>query len=137
MRALLPAFLLLLLACNTKPGDQGYHLPPKLMQQVLIDVNLAETYSTMVKDSLRRSGAKDFDSLAVYYRSVFDHYHITPAQFEASIEWYKNNPDKLDTIYTAMTDKVVKLKAVEPQHTKPGAIINNNNAAAVKHVPAQ
>jgi hypothetical protein len=88
----------------------------------------------MAKDSTKRLGMKNFDSLAVYYRTIFDHYHITAAQFESSLEWYKKNPDKLDTVYTAMIDKVTKLKGAEPQHTAPPRPVMPPPAAA--HPPA-
>jgi hypothetical protein len=93
--------MILLYAC--KDDDNGYHLPPKEMGKLLMDLHIAEAYSTLVKkDSLHQQSAKNYDSLSVYYKDVFTHYHITQAQFDATMSWYREHPDDLDTVYTNM-----------------------------------
>ena len=72
------------------------------MQKVLLDINLAESYSLMVKDSLHRGGSKNVDSLSVYYKEIFDHYKLTPDQFTENLNWYKNHPDDLDSMYSTI-----------------------------------
>lgn len=112
MRALLTiSILFLVISCKNKAGYTGSHLPPKMMQQVLLDVSLAEGYCTMAKDSLHRAGTKNYDSLAVYYKEIFDHYKITEEQFTESLDWYKNHPSDLDTLYTKMLPIVAKWQA--------------------------
>ena len=109
MKILLPVFMLLLvLSCKKNGGDGGYHLPPKVMQQVLMDVNLAESYSTIVKDSVHRKGAKNFDSLSVYYKAILDHYKITEEQFSESYNWYRDHPEKLDTAYAGILPIIIR-----------------------------
>ena len=78
------------------------------MEKVLLDVNLAESYSAMAKDSLHKLGTKNPDSLIVYYKTVFDHYKITPDQFSGSLSWYKAHPDLLDTMYNNIIPVVTK-----------------------------
>jgi hypothetical protein len=92
--------MLLFVSCKNKKKDSGDHLPPKLMQQVLLDINLAEAYSNMVKDSTHKGNTKNLDSLAVYYRDIFAHHKITQQQFDNSMNWYKLHPDDLDTLYS-------------------------------------
>ena len=82
------------------------------MQKVLLDVNLAEAYSLTIKDSLHRRGSKNLDSLAVFYKDIFAHYHITKEQFTVSLDWYKNHPEELDTIYNNMLPIATKWQSL-------------------------
>src|SRR5437899_1395819 len=95
---LLLIFVSLLFSCkNIAPSN---HLSPDLMKKILKDINIAESYSLVVKDSLHKGGSKNIDSLAVYYKDIFAHYKITAAQFTESLNWYKENPDDLDSVYS-------------------------------------
>src|SRR4051812_26401368 len=109
------AAIVLLTSCKSKVDNK--HLSPKVMKQLLLDVQLAETYSTFKKDTAYKTGAKNLDSLAVYYKDIFAHYHITAAQFTENLEWYKNNPDELDSIYGEMTPVItgMQTKATPPK----------------------
>ena len=82
------------------------------MQKVLLDINLAEAYSQNIKDSLHRRGSKNIDSLAVFYKDIFEHYHITKEQFAQSMDWYKSHPEDLDTVYNKMIPVVLKWQSV-------------------------
>jgi hypothetical protein len=101
------------ISCNSKSGS-GTYMSPKMMQQVLLDVNFAEAYSSIVKDSTHRVGSKNYDSLAVYYKAIFRHYSITEDQFKQSLDWYKANPDKLDTMCNNLVNKVIALQTKKP-----------------------
>ena len=83
------------------------------MERLLLDVSLAEGYSVMVKDSLHHPGAKNFDSLAVYYNSIFAHYKISESQFSENLDYYKGHPEDLDTMYNNMLTTITKLQAVQ------------------------
>jgi hypothetical protein len=82
------------------------HIPAADMQQTLLDINLAEAYCIMVKDSLHKGGTKNLDSLSVYYQEIFAHHNITQEQFIESLAWYKNHPEELDTLYNNLIPKV-------------------------------
>lgn len=102
-------------ACNSK--NTGNHLSPKVMRQLLIDANIAETYSTLQKDSLHKQGPKNIDSLAVLYKDVLAHYKITPEQFAENLQWYKEHPEDLDTIYNDMLPIATGMQtAITPLH---------------------
>jgi Domain of unknown function (DUF4296) len=103
-----------LYSCKGKLGKPGYRLPQEQMRKILLDMNTAEAYSLQVKDSLHKGGTKNIDSLAVFYQEIFRHYNITEAQFKASLDWYKNNPDELDSLYTMMMPVVTKLQSANP-----------------------
>ncbi len=80
------------------------------MQKILLDVNLAESFSITVKDTLHRGGTKNLDSLAVYYKDIFAHHHITAEEFTSSLAWYKDHPDELDTLYNNIIPVVGKMQ---------------------------
>lgn len=81
------------------------------MEKLLLDLNLAESYCVMVKDSMHHGGTKNLDSLAVYYKTIFAHYNITDEQFTENLEWYKNHPADLDSIYNAQLISLPKIQA--------------------------
>jgi len=90
--------LILLLSCERLSKKD--HLPSKVMAKVLTDINIAEAYSTEVKDSLHRApNTKNIDSLARYYKDIFAHYNITAGQFTASMKWYESHPQEMDSLY--------------------------------------
>jgi hypothetical protein len=101
----------ILLSCNPKPNKiPDDVLSQKNIEKILIDISMAESYSQIAKDTLHRAGIKDIDSLAVYYKVIFDHHHITKDQFDKSMDWYKSHPDLLDTVYMNISNRVNKLQ---------------------------
>jgi len=105
---LLLVSLILLYSCNQKHAPQ---IPAKKMEKVLADIHLAEVYSMLVgKDSSNRTRERNFDSLAVYYQTVFKHHKVTYAQFQASLDWYKQHPEELDSIYVKMIPEMTRLE---------------------------
>jgi hypothetical protein len=69
------------------------------MAAILTDIHLAESYSTLLKDSLHQSGDRNLDSLNALYQTILGHYNITLKEFNTSFEWYKKHPSELDSIY--------------------------------------
>ena len=121
---LIACALLLLFSCKQKSAFSGDHLSRDLMQKVILDVNLAEAYSISAKDSLHKVGTKNVDSLPAFYKRVFDHYKITEAEFNTSLEWYKSHPEELDSVYAHIIPIANKLQAQLPvQKTPPPAAI--------------
>lgn len=90
-------------------------ITPAKMKLVLSDLQLAEVYSAMVDDSNHIYRSKNVDSLSRYYKEILAHHKITKAQFAESIEWYKRNPDKLDSVYAAILPQLSKLEGDNPQ----------------------
>jgi hypothetical protein len=110
--------LLLMASCKYKPKKKEDHLPRELMQKALLDVNIAEAYSTLVKDSTyNKTVGKNFDSLAVYYKSILAHHKISAEAFSNSLNWYKQNPDEMDSIYVKMIPVAEKI-TVAPAEKK-------------------
>ena len=78
---------------------------------MLVDLHYAETYSAMVNDSLHQIRNKNLDSLALYYASIQAHYNVSNESFLKSVDWYKNNPEILDSAYASMILRVSETEA--------------------------
>lgn len=106
MKLLSIAVIVLSLCCigcsNGMEAADGQHMPQDKMEKVLLDLHMAEVYSSMVKDSLHESRSKDMDTLAVFYKDIFAHHGITQQEFDESYDWYRSHPTVIDTIYKRM-----------------------------------
>jgi hypothetical protein len=100
---------LLLLSCKT---DKKEHMPPQKMKALLTDIHLAEAYSLMLKkNTLSQASGKDIDSLSVYYATIFKHHGVSIRSFDESLDWYKDHPEELDSVYQNMIPEITKLQA--------------------------
>lgn len=104
-------FCAVLISCDNKPGGKDVIAPEK-MQLILTDMHYAETYSTMVNDSFMRN--KNKDSLASFYKSILSHHKISMDEFRSSIDWYKMNPEQLDSVYANMIPNLSKQESIYP-----------------------
>jgi len=103
------AFLLLLASC--KPQNNNTPIAPGEMEKLLMDVQLAEVYSTMVaRDTAKHQALANQDSLALYYKSVLAHHHTTAEKFEQSLYWYRQHPEQLDTIYIHTVNRLSNME---------------------------
>lgn len=103
-----------LLSCNFfKPKED--HLSPDKMAKVLTDLQVAEMYSTMVgRDTAAHKGQeKNLDSLAHYYKEILAHHQVSLDELNKSLEWYRQNPDQLDSVYTAMIPQLTALQGLK------------------------
>lgn len=99
--------------CTTScklPEKEPNHISPDIMTKLMVDIHMAETYSTMVKDSINSNGKKNPDSLAVFYKDILAHYDVTMEQFSKSLEWYKAHPNDMDTLYNNMIPILTKMQ---------------------------
>ncbi|PZF71442.1 DUF4296 domain-containing protein [Taibaiella soli] len=91
------------------------HLSQETMRSILTDIQLAETYSTMVlKDSTHPVIDKNMDSLALFYKEIFRHYNVTQEEFQSSIKWYQLHPDEIDSVYARMLGDFNKMEGSNP-----------------------
>jgi hypothetical protein len=98
---ILAVLSLSLFACN-QAGDTP-PLPEEKIKKVLLDIHLAEAYSSMLDDSLHQSRTKNIDSLAVFYGDIFTHHKITKEEFKQTMSWYKKHPAEFDSLYKGVT----------------------------------
>jgi len=115
-------FCICMLSCNIL-NPQGDHIPPAKMEKILDDLQMAEMYSTMVaKDTGAYKGpVRNIDSLAHYYKVILAHYNVTINELNKSLDWYRNNPEQLDSVYTHMIPQLTSLQTVPvpPSVIKP------------------
>lgn len=108
-------FIVLLCICascsSNAPNDV---IPLNKMKGILIDMHLADTYSSMLNDTIHVSGVKNKDSLALYYKSILQHHNVSVEAFNESVKWYKLNPKELDSVYAGMIPQLSKLETVYP-----------------------
>ena len=117
VRSVIIVTTIFLFAWSCKSKSDGDHLPKGVMQHLLTDISLAESYSISVKDTSHKEGTKNMDSLAGFYLDVFAHYKVTQEQFDASLDWYKDHPEELDSIYSDMIPVVAAMQS-RPQLKK-------------------
>ena len=123
---LLITFLWPVISCN-QPTEE--HLPAAKMEQIMFDIGIAESYSTKSRDNTNFGGVKNIDSLASYYTDILAHHKVTADQFRQSLNWYKNHPDDMDSLYTHLTVKADKINAEESRKKKlatpePSPVVN-------------
>lgn len=110
-------FLLLIatLWSSCKQGQEEPPIPERTMQQILLDMHIAEAYSMGLGDSTNRF-KKNYDSLAVFYKSVLKHYNISFEEFNKAMEWYEERPVLIDSLYGKVLNQLNELKAREGIH---------------------
>ncbi|MBW8685468.1 DUF4296 domain-containing protein [Chitinophaga rhizophila] len=111
-RIIAVCLVLLITACGEADKVPADVLPKEKMRDVLLDMNLADSYagleedgiSVVVSDSVRK------ERLKVYYRQILDLHKLTPQEFDHSFKYYESHPDKLKNIYDMMFSMVSKDK---------------------------
>lgn len=109
--------LLALAAAGCHPANSS-HLPMKQMEDVVLDITIAEAYSTKSADNVNFGGIKNMDSLAGFYKDVLQHHGITEQQFRESLQWYKAHPEEIDTLYAHLSDRADKMNSEESHRHK-------------------
>ena len=110
-QSILYSIVLVALFAGCKPKSPD-HLKPEIMTHLLLDLQAAETYSSLLpKEASHPYRAKNIDSLAVYYKTVFAHYHITQQQFDESLTWYSLHPDEMDSVYNRIIPELTRLES--------------------------
>ncbi|MFT4062271.1 MAG: DUF4296 domain-containing protein [Edaphocola sp.] len=134
--------LLLLLQCACKQPQETPPIPDATMAKLLADVHLAEIYSQgLGKDSKNRV-EKNRDSLSGFYISILKHYDVSYEDFEDALEWYKERPSEIDSLYGKVITQLAKNKIAakvkdkeEPENNapaKPDSLTNKTMADSLK-----
>jgi hypothetical protein len=103
---LLYAALSLLCAC----AKEAPHLPPSRMAPILVDLHVADAYSSMIRDSLHPNREKNYDSLARWTTQIFARHGVTMQAFNKSMDWYRDHPVELDSLYASVIPMLEKEK---------------------------
>jgi len=86
------------------------HLSPTVMAPVLAELHIADAYSGLLKDTLHHSGEKNTDSLAQWSARIFARHHISMSEFNQSMDWYRDHPQELDSLFASVIPILEKEK---------------------------
>lgn len=100
-------------ACN-----KSDHLPMGKMSKILLKMHLAEGYAQVLPKNEPltdgKSGSmllKNEDSLLKYNAMILKEFNITKTDFQNSLQYYKRNPELLDSIYQMVLSDIAILQA--------------------------
>jgi hypothetical protein len=108
-------FLSLALLCfaSCKAPKEKPPVPFQEMKALMLDIHLAETYSQGLGDTTGNKFDKNYDSLPVFYASVLKHHNLSFEEFNEALEWYRERPMQMDSLYAGILDQLNTLKAKE------------------------
>lgn len=75
-------------------------IPKKKMTQMLLDVHLIEG----VRSGVRVLG--DTVSVDTYYKSFYEKYNVTQAQYDSSFRYYSHYPREMMEMYSVVIDSL-------------------------------
>lgn len=85
-------------------------MSPARMAPILADLHVADAYSTLVRDSLHPNREKNYDSLAKWTTQIFARHKVTMQDFNRSMDWYRDHPVELDSLYASVIPILEKEK---------------------------
>ena len=102
---------LLVTACSRAPSGI---IPERKMQQVLVDMQLADAIISSDPAAFRTD-----DEKKALYRSVFKKHRITEAKYDSSLIWYGKNLDVYMQVYnmalTEVKKRIEEIGVIEPE----------------------
>lgn len=130
---LIIAFSLLLVIQFTNSCKSEKPQPPvseKTMEKVIVDIQLAESYSLGMSSENSQPSLTNFnkntDSLYQFYSAILNHYNLSYEQFKKAVDWYKNHPDNMDTLLNGAIEELNRQKAKLGLTDSDSAIMENN-----------
>jgi hypothetical protein len=93
--------MLTLIACHKHNKNTIDIIPKNKMIDIMFDVHLIEA-----KININQMKGENPTNLTIeYYNALFKKYNITKAEYEKSIEYYAENPEKFEDIYIQIINK--------------------------------
>ena len=86
------------------------HMSPSRMAPILADLHIADAYSNLVRDSLHPNAEKNYDSLAKWTAQIFKKHGTSKQDFNKSMDWYRDHPVELDSLYAAVIPVIEKAR---------------------------
>lgn len=83
------------------------------MKKIIVDLQFSESYSLgLGLDSVAALNKfkKNQDSLYLFYASVLGHYNMSFQEFNEAMEWYKKEPEQMDSLITASMEELAQQK---------------------------
>jgi hypothetical protein len=129
-RIVIVFLLLFTIACGQADKVPDGVLSKENMRDVLIDMNLADVYSSEniaqggvpVPDSVRQ------DKVKIYYTQILQLHKLTPKQFRESYAFYESHPDRMKEVYDMMKDVITADKDAAENIVRIKEYIDNPKA---------
>lgn len=74
-------------------------------------MHLAEAYSQIIPKDSTKQFMKNIDSLEYFDATILKEFHISQQKFNQDIEYYKTQPQLLDSIYQLILSELTILQA--------------------------
>jgi hypothetical protein len=98
---------LFIFSCNQENESP---MPIDKMSNILTDIHLAEYYSQGLNMGEKRY-TKNYDSLALYYKKIFQHHNISKEDFDATFDWLTAHPEIMDSVYGLVAANIEQMKS--------------------------
>lgn len=83
------------------------------MSKILLDMQVAETYSLGLGDSVNNKFEKNYDSLNAFYTSILKKYNVSFEDFNDAVVWYQKRPARMDSLLSGALNQLSEVKAKE------------------------
>ena len=102
-----------LLACSNPKEDipEGV-LPEKELVSILKEVHLAEANFELLKKNEKELAQ---NTLLSSYQEIYNKYNIDKNEFQQTLEYYSNYPEKLEGIYSKVLEGMTKERSILDQ----------------------
>lgn len=111
MKYLLLALPFALLSCHLSLSPkEDPPIEPKKMEQILLDLHMAEVYSSLTHDSVQLVSVKNMDSLAAYHTDILAHHNISQQEFGDVVQWYREHAPQLDSLYARILPRLSEME---------------------------
>jgi len=102
-----------LLACsNPKEGIPEGILAEKELVSILKEVHLAEANFELLRKNKKELAQ---NTLLSSYQEIYSKYNIDKNEFQQTIEYYSNYPEKLEGIYSKVLEGMIKERSMLDQ----------------------
>lgn len=98
-------------SCKSLPDNPP--VPADKMTKILLDIQIAETYSMGLGDSVTNKFEKNYDSLGIFYHSIFKRYNVSFEEFKEAMQWYEKRPPMMDSLLTNVINELSVVRAKE------------------------
>lgn len=99
-------------SCKINSNSKEEILTPEQMVNVATDIHLVEAGIKYI----RRTQPVDDGMVYAAYDSIFKKNNTSKQQYEVSMKYYEENPQKLDKIYTEVITRLTKMQPVKEQN---------------------
>lgn len=86
-------------------------VPMKKMSEILLRMHLAEAYTQVTPRVENGVSIKQEDSLLKFNAMILKEFNITKKEFNYSLDYYKQEPVLLDSIYQVVLSEIAILQA--------------------------